>query len=732
MKKRSIWLFATILLYCAWAVSPVYAHAVFLRSNPAPNAILDHSPAQVEIYFSEALQSGLSSISVYDSGGLMMDLGDVRVDPSDATRMTVSLRSLSDGVYTVSWKAISATDGHFTTGSFPFAVGKVNSSALAAVQQTNSSSLPFSALFSKWLLLAALAVLVGQTAYGALVWKPALSGSASDFPPEVHQPAVWARISQLAWIAVLAGLALGLLSEAGQASGNELAWPWAPETGLILTGSRIGLIWLVRLALTVIGIWLSQSRAARWKGPAGFASCMALLLTVSLTSHAATEAHPVLPILADWLHLTGMSFWFGGLVFLLTSLRELQRVTGTLRTRLTSLAVARFSVMALVSVGVIGVTGLYAAFLRVGTLDALETTLYGHILFLKQGFVAALLLLAALNLLFISPRLKRDRLGNADNVPLVMRFEKIVQGEIILACLLLLLVSLLTYLPPAKITPPSTDLTGSASADDLQIDLSIAPGFVGQNTFTLSLSAAGQPVTSVKEALLRFTPAQSNIPPSDVQLIGQGDGSYVTKGSYLSLPSNWQVQAIVRRDNKFDEYANFNFIVNNPGTGNQDASTPRYAGALTLLIGLLFGFFMFTLTKNKPVLRYGAGGLLSVLMAVMGVMYLLMPAAVTNSQANPILPDARSIAAGQALYTTNCVACHGVFGKGDGPVGLTLNPRPADLSYHAIPGVHTDAQLFEWITNGFPGSRMPAWKSVLSDTDRWNLVNFIRTLAPKQ
>ncbi len=761
MKKRYL-LFAVVLLYCAWAVSPAYAHAVFLRSNPAPNAVLAQSPAQVVIYFSETIQPGLSSISVYDSGGLVMDLGDVRVDPSDATRMTVSLRSLADGIYTVTWKAISATDGHFTTGSFPFAVGNVNSAALAAVQQTSSSSLPISALISKWLLLAALALLTGQVSFSALVWYPALKASENEFPPEVRRPPAWAKIYQFGWIAVLIGLGLSLLSEAGQSNGNELAWPWAPETGLVLTTTRLGVIWLVRLALAVIGIWLTQNRAvpsqhrdylATWKRPAGFATCLALLLTVSLTSHAATERYPALPVLADWLHLVGMSFWFGGLAYLLTGLRELQRATGTLRTRLTSLAVTRFSVMAIISVGVIGVTGLYAAYLRVGTLDAFDTTIYGHVLFIKQGFVAALLLLAAVNLFFISPRLNRDRLGNASNVPLVMHLEKIVQGEVILACLLLLLVSVLTYLPPAKITPPSTDLTGSSTADDLQIDLTISPGYVGQNTFTVNVTSNGQPVTSVKEALLRFTASQGNIPPSDVQLIGQGDGTYVTKGSYLSLPSNWQVQAIVRRDNKFDEYANFNFTVNNPGANNQDAATPRFAGGLTVLVGLLFGFFMLTMT-NKPALHPGAGGvllsdearivqhdlqilrlgvagLLSLLLVVPGLIYLTRPIASTNSQANPILPDARSIAAGQVLYSTYCVLCHGVFGKGDGPVGLTLNPRPADLSYHAILGVHTDAQLFEWITNGFPGSRMPAWKSVISDTDRWNLVNFIRTLAPK-
>jgi hypothetical protein len=46
-------------------------------------------------------------------------------------------------------------------------------------------------------------------------------------------------------------------------------------------------------------------------------------------------------------------------------------------------------------------------------------------------------------------------------------------------------------------------------------------------------------------------------------------------------------------------------------------------------------------------------------------------------------------------------------------------------------GIHTDAQLFEWISNGFPGSSMPPFKASLSDTDRWHLVNFIRSLAPQ-
>jgi mono/diheme cytochrome c family protein len=97
---------------------------------------------------------------------------------------------------------------------------------------------------------------------------------------------------------------------------------------------------------------------------------------------------------------------------------------------------------------------------------------------------------------------------------------------------------------------------------------------------------------------------------------------------------------------------------------------------------------------------------------------------------NPVSPNEASIASGQALYLEHCAVCHGVAGKGDGPIGLTLSPRPADLTLHTIPGVHPDGQLYDWITNGFPGSVMPAWQGRLSDTLRWNLVNYLRTLAP--
>lgn len=729
MKFRSpiLFVFILVILYSAWAVPSASAHALLVRSNPAANAVLLQPPIQVEIFFSEPLEAGLSSIRVFDSNNVTVDAGDVRVDAADPTRMTVSLHSLMDGVYTVTWKAVSTIDGHQTTGSFPFAVGNANASAVQEIQQSTTFRLPFSTLVSKFLMLASLALLLGYQFFVALVWNPALRSTLTDAKP----PAVWTTLYRIGLIGILVAIGWGILAQAGQSTGSELAAAWNPEMGRILTETRLGVIWLARLALAMLAVWLAGSSESPWRDWSSFAVNLALLLAVTLTSHAATEPRPLVPILGDWLHLVGMTFWLGGIVYFFTAVRHLQKLDGQIRTRLTSALANQFSINALIFVGLIGLTGLYSAFLRVGTWPALLTSLYGHTLLVKQGFVAGLLVIAAINLLVISPRLKQDRLQGVANTNLVSRFGKILIAEITFAALLLASVSFLTYIPPAKLPALASDLTGTTKFDDLKIDISISPGRIGQNTFVIRLASNGEPVRTAKEVLLRFTPNQANIPPSELELISQGDGTFQAKGTYLSVPGNWQVQAVVRREDKFDAFANFNFTLQKPGTANESiAAITRQTGLLILTIGLLCAFLAFSM-KAKAGLRLGAGVPTSLLLVGMGIFYLSRPVPAGIDQANPVPPNAESIAAGQALFMEKCAPCHGETGVGDGPIGATLNPRPADLRQHAIPGVHTDAQLFEWITNGFPGSQMPAFRAALSDTDRWNLVNFIRTLAPE-
>jgi copper transport protein len=576
--------------------------------------------------------------------------------------------------------------------------------------------------------LVSLAILAGRVPFLGLVWKPALKSDAGNLPETVMQPLAWERLTHFGLVGALVAVLLGLLAQAGQATGAELALPWAPAMVVLLSTTRLGLIWIIRLVLVLLAIWFSLGRPAAWKVWLRHATVLALLLSISLTSHAATEAQPFVPVVDDWIHMIGMTVWLGGLAYLLTGLGAFYSLDARLRTRLTSLSIERFSSMALVTVGVIVCTGLYSATLRVGTLQALLSSIYGHALLLKLTFVALLLALAGINLVIISPRLKRSRLREEANSILVNRFEKIVLAEAALGAFLLMAVSLLTYLPPAKINAPVQELTASTRVDDLVIKLAITPGFVGQNTFQLRLTSNGAPVVTVNQALLRFTSQMANMAPVEGELISQGDGVYTAKGTYLSMPGSWQVQVVVRRPSKFDTYANFNFTIHKPGEANPAVAKPRYAGVL-FLVSVLIVVLLTAGLPVRPRNRIAFGALPFLLLLGLGVYFLTLPVKDTASQVNPIAPDSASISAGQAVYVENCARCHGLSGKGDGPDGLLLNPRPADLTIHGVPGMHTDAQLFDWITNGLPGTRMPAWKNKISDSDRWNLVNYIHYLA---
>lgn len=106
------------------------------------------------------------------------------------------------------------------------------------------------------------------------------------------------------------------------------------------------------------------------------------------------------------------------------------------------------------------------------------------------------------------------------------------------------------------------------------------------------------------------------------------------------------------------------------------------------------------------------------------------PAYIPNmgAPANPVPSDPASVARGAELFHINCTACHGEDAKGDGPVAAFLqNKKPADLTSPAVQFL-SDGAIFMVITNGMPGA-MPALNENLTVRERWDVVNYIRTLS---
>jgi mono/diheme cytochrome c family protein len=157
--------------------------------------------------------------------------------------------------------------------------------------------------------------------------------------------------------------------------------------------------------------------------------------------------------------------------------------------------------------------------------------------------------------------------------------------------------------------------------------------------------------------------------------------------------------------------------------------------SLGLVIGVQLaavGIALFFLTPRIRRRWPGAEGYLALVRSVLVIGGIsLVGLSVSGGQTpmsgtpNPVPAQVISVNAGYRLYQANCAACHGVDGTGGGPLSGTTPVRPPSLRAHLAE--HSDGDLFYWISQGLPGG-MPAWESALSETDRWHLVNYLRSI----
>ena len=98
---------------------------------------------------------------------------------------------------------------------------------------------------------------------------------------------------------------------------------------------------------------------------------------------------------------------------------------------------------------------------------------------------------------------------------------------------------------------------------------------------------------------------------------------------------------------------------------------------------------------------------------------------------NPVASSSESIAAGKALFTKNCRFCHGADAKGNGPMAPE-GTHPSNLTDDKWDRGSSDGEIFLVISNGAgPKFDMKGYKSKMTETEIWNVVNFLRSLQAK-
>lgn len=160
-------------------------------------------------------------------------------------------------------------------------------------------------------------------------------------------------------------------------------------------------------------------------------------------------------------------------------------------------------------------------------------------------------------------------------------------------------------------------------------------------------------------------------------------------------------------------------ITADPDLRNDAIGTAIIAGLGLALLG--FGW------RRRHTLSIATGLVLFLGLGWRPVQLLILDATPTSYYTSPEPFAVSSINVGRLLYVQNCVACHGEGGQGNGPAAASLAVAPADLTTHLF--VHTEGDLFWFISNGMDDGAMPSFANSLDETQIWALINFLKARA---
>jgi copper resistance protein D len=321
--------------------------------------------------------------------------------------------------------------------------------------------------------LLALAACLG--ALGCRLWVlPTVEGVPGAIGVEAVRLSLWRLL-----VSGMAALTVSSLAEfvgrAAEMSGQPLS-VILPVLPTVLFHTHYGWVWLMRpIALSALwlGWWMDTQRPGAQRIPAVMLGAGALIaMTRSAAGHAADWGDLTVPEISDWVHLMASSLWGGGLLALSVAVLPAAFKLPARRRQCIAAVAQRFSMLAGITLAGVLLTGIYNAWLQLGTIRALWGVPYGRTLLVKLLLVIPLVAFGASNHYTSVPRLRRwsappgprcsrprslvvirhrtTGQGRAQEVQLVRRFASKVRAEIFFVVGILICTALLLHGTPAR------------------------------------------------------------------------------------------------------------------------------------------------------------------------------------------------------------------------------------------------------------------------------------------
>lgn len=540
---------ALAALACLLTAASAAAHASLRESDPEPNAVLSEAPDAVVMRFTEPLERGSISAEMFDQQGNPVLNTEARAGSGEYEMVLELPPVLPDGTYSVFWRTLSTADGHTAHSYFAFTIGTdadASSVARPPGELLGSGPPQWAVTVSRWAALVGLAALVAAWPVWVGIIQPAVRPLSRSGPRITR---LMRRFALVTSVVAAAGSLLALVVQAMTLPGGS----FLDQLLSTLGQTRYGHVWLVRMGL--IGLLGLVLAACNWRAPrqrpmlAGAAGLVALALPVpfSLMSHASAQtAGRTVAVAADALHLLAATLWGGGLLVLaVVLLPALRRVAPKHRRAVLTVAIPRFSALALVAWAVMGMTGLYAGWLQVGSWEALRSTAYGQALLVKLALLGGVLALAAANLLVFQRRIERSSVIRTPFWSTRLRWAVGVEAALLLG--VLLVVGQMTSLEPARdaVAQDRGSLLIPFGFDGGDARLRLTPGTAGLNEFHLEV--ADNLIDPETRPVLKVTlPEREGMVAKELHLVQAPDGTFTYRGSELGMSGEWTFELLLR------------------------------------------------------------------------------------------------------------------------------------------------------------------------------------------
>jgi putative copper resistance protein D len=387
---------------------------------------------------------------------------------------------------------------------------------------------------------AATVLTVGTVGFLALVAEPADTKGRAGFAALRRQLnlLIWlalavAILSGAAWLVLLASDILGAPIVDVCLHGG--AWP-------VLLDTRFGLVWCARLALVLLlGLLIL------WTATRAFqhAAALDLIASLALVGHAGATPGTAgnFHLISDMVHLLAAGAWLGGLPAFALLLWRTRRIAEPTWHDFVIRVTRRFSVLGILSVGALLTSGLINSWNLLGGPRDLVTTDYGRLVALKIALFAAMVAIAAVNRLYLMPRLPEP--GSLRSL------QRNSLAEVCLGLCVLLFVGTLGTLPPTAHVHPTPAVIPPGAAfvhihvPEVIADVTVSPGRVGRAEVSIRVvreDFSPFPAKDVRLALEPPTPANQTLEQNAIE---QADGSWLVNDIPLGEPGIWTVRVIV-------------------------------------------------------------------------------------------------------------------------------------------------------------------------------------------